>query len=275
MTTLPGSDEAFLVDSHCHLNSDHGGRTPEDLVHAASAAGVRWIVNVAVDRPSLKRVAETAARFPHVVCTAGIHPHEAVTLTEEDYEAITQAAAHPRCRAIGELGLDYYYNHSPHEIQKQGMERQIDIALETRLPIVVHTRDAEADQLESLKNYVARLPRSATGKLLHVPGVIHCFTGTEGFGQACLDLGFFISFSGILTFKNAEDLRRCAARFPLERLLVETDSPYLAPIPHRGKKGEPAFVVETARKLAEVRGESFEAIARATSANARELFQLS
>jgi TatD DNase family protein len=258
-----------LIDSHCHLDNDYSPKTDADLVREAGLAGVARLITVATDMKSVREVAEISARHPNVFHTAGVHPHEARTLGKGDLDVLRRAAAHPKCRAIGEIGLDYHYDHSPRETQRAVLVQQLGLALETGLPVVIHSREAEDDLLAALREYADALPRGA------IPGVIHCFTGTRAFGEACLKLGFYISFSGILTFKTAEDLRACAAAFPLERLLVETDSPFLAPIPHRGKRCEPSMVTLTAQKLAEVRGTTLDEIARATTANARAVFGLS
>jgi TatD DNase family protein len=176
--------------------------------------------------------------------------------------------------AIGEIGLDYHYDHSPREVQRRVLEEQLEIALSLDLPVVIHTREAEEDQLQSLKSYIEQLPKNADGKLKKPPGVIHCFTSSQEFGKACLDLGFYISFSGILTFKAAEDLRNSARAYPIERLLVETDSPFLAPVPMRGRKCEPSMVVHTAKKLAELKGLALEEVSRITTANAKSVFRI-
>lgn len=257
-----------LVDSHCHLNSDYGDRTAEQLIADAQAAGVRYLVTVGVEISALPRLRELSEKNACVFHTAGVHPHEAATLTPSDVDILHQAAKHPKCRAIGEIGLDYYYNHSPREVQRQVMEQQLEVALQAKLPVVIHTRDAETDQLEALTRYRKQVPDD------QIPGVIHCFTGTRLFAEACIDLGFYISFSGILTFKNAEDLRATAKDLPLDRLLVETDSPYLAPMPMRGKKCEPAYVKYTAMKLAEIKGVPLSTVAAKTTANAKRVFKL-
>lgn len=263
-----GESNIELIDSHCHLNSDFGERTAEQLIADAQAAGVKYLVTVGVEIPALPRLRELSEKHACVFHTAGVHPHEASSLTPSDVDILVQAARHPKCRAIGEIGLDYYYTHSPREVQKQVLEQQLEVALQTRLPVVVHTRDAETDQLEALTRYRKRVPDD------QIPGVIHCFTGTRVFAEACVDLGFYISFSGILTFKNADDLRATAKVLPLDRLLVETDAPFLAPIPMRGKKCEPAYVKYTAMKLAEIKGIALSQVAKTTTANARRVFKL-
>jgi len=255
-----------LIDSHCHLNYDFAPKTTDDLVREAGEAGITHLVTIGTDRASIAQVQAISERFANVFHTVGVHPHDAKDFEDEDDRLLREAARHPKCRAIGEIGLDYHYDHSPHDVQIAAFERQYAIALDSNLPIVIHSRDGEADLLAGLQKYCAKLPSGA------IPGVIHCFTGTQVFGQACLDLGFFISFSGILTFKNADDLRQCALDFPLDRLLVETDAPYLAPVPFRGKKCEPSMVRQTAEKIAEIKGLPFEVVAETTSRNTRKVF---
>lgn len=257
-----------LVDSHCHLNYGYDGKTVDDLVREAGEAGVESLVTISVDFDTHPEVVAISERFPNVFHTVGLHPHEGSRWKTADADYLRKAARHPKCRGIGELGLDYYYDHSARTDQLEALRRQLDLALEVELPIVVHSRDAESDLLPELEGYARRVKPGGS------VGVIHCFTGTQEFGRRCLDLGFFISFSGILTFKNAEPLREAARAYPLDRILVETDSPFLAPIPFRGKKGEPAMVLQTAMKLAEVKGLPLAEIARATTANSKRLFNL-
>jgi TatD DNase family protein len=257
-----------LVDSHCHLNYDYAPKSADDLVREAHEAGISRLLTVGTDLGALEAMVAISERHEHVYHTVGVHPHEASTMAPGDLERLEQAAAHPKCRAIGEIGLDYHYDHSPREVQRAQLEQQLGLALKVGLPVVIHSRDAEDDLLAALTAYAGHVAPGA------IPGVIHCFSGTQKFGQACLDLGFYISFSGILTFKTAEELRAAARAFPLERLLVETDSPYLAPIPYRGKKCEPSMVRMTAQKLAEVKGLAIEEIAKATTANAKRVFRL-
>lgn len=261
------SDGVELIDSHCHLDHDYAPKTADDLIREAREAGVRALVTIGVDLASLAAAEDLSEKYPGIVYhTAGIHPHEAATLRDGDLARVEAAALHPRCRAVGEIGLDYHYDHSPRDVQLHQLRSQLDIALRARRPVVIHSREAEADLLPALREYAARVPEKG------IPGVIHCFSGSREFGQACLDLGFYLSFSGILTFKNADELRAAARDFPIERLLVETDSPYLAPMPHRGRKCEPSMVRLTAMKLAELKRLSLEDVGRATSANARRVF---
>jgi TatD DNase family protein len=257
-----------LIDSHCHLNYDYAPKTAADLVREARAAGISALVTVGTEIGTLDAMVAISEEFAEVYHTVGIHPHEAVTISPGDLARLEKAARHPKSRAIGEIGLDYHYDHSPRDIQRKQLEDQLELALRVGLPVVIHSREAEDDLLAALTQYAGRVPAGS------IPGVIHCFSGTQAFGQACLDLGFYISFSGILTFKTAEELRAAARAFPLDRLLVETDSPYLAPIPYRGKKCEPSMVRMTAQKLAEVKGLPLEEIARATTANSKRVFKL-
>jgi TatD DNase family protein len=264
--------EIEWIDTHCHLDYEGSEKPATQLVQEAMAAGVRTLINIGTDLPTLSRVQDASDRFSNVYHTVGVHPHEAVTVAAGDLEKIREAARHPKCLAIGEIGLDYHYDHSPREVQRRILDQQLDMALECGLPIVVHTREAEEDQLESLKRYVSRLPLGADGCAARIPGVIHCFTSSQAFGQACLALGFYISFSGILTFKAAEELRVAAKAYPLDRLLVETDSPFLAPAPMRGRKCEPSMVIHTGRKLAEIKQVGIDEVARITTQNARKVF---
>jgi TatD DNase family protein len=260
--------QPLLIDSHCHLNYDYSPKSADDLVREAHAAGVVAMVTVGTEIATIEAMVAISDRHAQVYHTVGVHPHEAATISDGDMARLEAAAAHPKCRAIGEIGLDYHYDHSPREIQRQQLEQQLELALKLKLPVVIHSRDAEPDLLEALTRYAQRVAPGG------IPGIIHCFSGTQAFGQACIELGFYISFSGILTFKTAEELRTAARAFPLERLLVETDSPYLAPIPFRGKKCEPSMVRMTAQKLAEVKGLPLEEVARVTTENSRRVFRI-
>lgn len=258
-----------LIDSHCHLQYDYDPKTQDDIVREALEAGIETLITIGTDLADLIKVQEVSQKYASVFHTIGIHPHETQTLKDTDLTLIEEMARHPKCKAIGEIGLDYYYLHSPKEMQLKWCDLQLDLALKLNLPVVIHGRDAEEDLLRALEKYARKVPQGSA------PGVIHCFTASQAFGQACIDLGFYISFSGILTFKNAEDLRTAARAFPLDKLLVETDAPFLAPIPFRGKKCEPAMVTHTARRLAEVKGVTLEEVARVTYENTQRLFRLS
>ena len=214
------------------------------------------MLNIATRESEWDDVLATAEREPDVWATVGIHPHEADQHPDVGTTRLIERSAHPRVVGIGESGLDYYYDHSDRDRQKASFRSHIAAARETGLPIVVHTRDAEDD--------TASILREEMGKGAY-PALIHCFTASGAFADMALDLGFYISISGIVTFKNAKDLQETAARLPIERLLIETDAPFLAPVPHRGKTGEPAFVADTAEFLAKLRGEELGALAAATA----------
>jgi len=188
-----------LIDSHCHLDFDYAPKTAEDIVREALSNGVSTLITIATEIPTLKKIVAISERFENVYHTAGVHPHDTKEIKPGDLSILEAAAKHPKCRAIGEIGLDYHYDNSPRETQREQFKAQLDLALKVQLPVVIHARDAEDDMLIALKNYVARADKKIT------PGVIHCFTGTKRFGKACIDLGFFISFSGVITFKKSED----------------------------------------------------------------------
>jgi TatD DNase family protein len=260
-----------LIDSHAHLDYEYEQSTDE-LLAAAAGAGVKAVVAIAAAVDSLERVRDLAERYPQVFFSSGIHPHDSADFTPEIFARIKALAAHPKCVAVGELGLDYFYEHSTKPLQFQALEAQLEFSAEIGKPVVVHTRDADADTLRFLEPHAKEFSRLHPGR---VPGVIHCFTGSAELARACLALGYFISFSGIITFKNAEPLREVVREVvPLEKMLVETDSPFLAPIPFRGKKNQPAHTRVVAEKVAELKGLSLEEVARATKANTRRLFSL-
>lgn len=253
----------MLIDSHCHLNYKGLVEDQANVLERSRAAGVDLMLNIATRESEWDAVLDTAVRESDVWATVGIHPHEADEHPHVDTAKLVERAAHPRVVGIGETGLDYYYNHSDRERQQKSFRSHIAACRETGLPLIVHTRDAEEDTIRILREEMEQGAYS---------GVIHCFTASGAFADAAMALGFYISISGIVTFKSARDLQETAARLPLDRLLVETDSPFLAPVPHRGKPCEPAYVADTARFLASLRGESVEQLAAATSANFRTLF---
>lgn len=253
----------MFIDSHCHLNYKGLVEDQANVLDRSRAAGVDLMLNIATRESEWDAVLDTAVRESDVWATVGIHPHEADEHPHVDTAKLVERAAHPRVVGIGETGLDYYYDHSDRERQQKSFRSHIAACRETGLPLIVHTRDAEEDTIRIMREEMEQGPYS---------GVIHCFTASGAFADAAMALGFYISISGIVTFKNARDLQETAARLPLDRLLVETDSPFLAPVPHRGKPCEPAYVADTARFLASLRGESVEQLAAATSANFRTLF---
>ncbi len=253
----------MLVDSHCHLNYKGLVEQQQDVLARARAAGVRTMLNISTRECEWDDVIGLAEREGDVWATVGIHPHEADAHSDVDTAKLVGRASHPRVIGIGETGLDYYYDHSDRAQQRTSFISHIVAARETGLPLIVHTRDAEDDTADILSVEMANGAFS---------GVIHCFTASAAFGKRALDLGFFISLSGIVTFKNATELRDFATEIPLDRLLVETDSPFLAPVPHRGKSCEPAFVRDTAAFVAELRGIPIDELANVTGANFFHLF---
>lgn len=252
-----------LIDSHCHLNYDGLAERQEEVLASARARGVTGFLNISTRQDEWSAVVGAAERHPDVWASVGVHPHEADSHPDLGAAALIDASAHPRVIAIGECGLDYYYDKSDRAAQRERFLAHIDAARETGLPLVVHTRDAEDDTAEMLAREVAKGG---------VTGVLHCFTGTANLARKALDLGFYISISGIVTFKNAKDLQETAKIVPQDRLLVETDSPFLAPVPHRGQTCEPAFVADTAAFLSDLRDVPLEELASATTANFYRLF---
>ncbi|MES2291014.1 MAG: TatD family hydrolase [Pseudomonadota bacterium] len=253
----------MFVDSHCHLNYKGLVEDQDAVLARARGAGVQTMLNISTREREWDEIVGTAEREPDVWASIGIHPHEADAHPDIDTAKLVSRAAHPRVIAIGETGLDYYYDHSDRDRQRASFRSHIAAARATQLPLIVHTRDAEDDTAEILRDEMGK------GAF---PGVIHCFTASADFAAVALDLGLFISISGIVTFKNAKDLQDTASTIPEDRLLIETDAPFLAPVPHRGKTGEPAFVADTARFLASLRGTSVEALAATTTANFHRLF---
>jgi TatD DNase family protein len=253
-----------LADTHAHLDEPQLREQKEAVLRRAQDAGVGLIVNVGIGRENSRRVIETADRFPEVFATVGVHPHGASSVTQADLQTLARLAAHPKVVAVGEIGLDFYRRRSPEEVQEHWFREQLALAHELGKIIVVHTRDATAATLKILQE--AR--RDLRG------GIMHCFQGNLEEARAFLDLGLYLSFSGTLTFPKAEPLRRVAKQLPLDRVLVETDCPYLAPQPWRGKVNEPAYVVATAATLAQLHGLSLEDLARQTWRNTLAAFQL-
>jgi TatD DNase family protein len=255
--------DPVLIDSHCHIDMRDFDDDREEVVTRAKEAGVETMLVVAgLDGAGGHRRALEMAERWRLVASAGLHPHEARLGSEALYGDLRALAESREIVAIGEIGLDFHYDHSPRAAQVEAFRRQVRLAREVGLPVIVHSREADEETADLLE-------REGGGELR---GVIHCFTGSERLARRALALGFFISFSGIVAFPKAEPLRGVARSVPLDRLLVETDAPFLAPPPHRGKRNEPAFVVEVARALAAARGESFEAVAEATRRSFAVLF---
>jgi TatD DNase family protein len=253
----------MLVDSHCHLDFPDFGAELDAIVARAGAKGVGFMVTISTRVRRHAQVLAIAERFPNVCCSLGTHPHHAHEELDISAADLVDRARHPKIVAIGEAGLDYHYDNSPRAAQERGLRTHIAAARETGLPLVIHARDADADMARILEE------ESRAGAFA---AVLHCFTGGRDLALAGIALGFYVSFSGILTFKRSDDLRAIAAELPADRILVETDAPYLAPGPWRGKRNEPAYVTETARVLAQTRGVSAEDIARQTTDNFFRLF---
>lgn len=253
-----------LIDSHCHLEYEGVTEDREGVLARARASGVTGMLNISTRRREWGQVIATAEGAPDIWASVGIHPHEADGHADLGREELLEAAAHPKVIAIGESGLDYYYDKSDRAVQRDSFRMHIGVARETGLPIVIHTRDAEDDTAGILAE---EMEQGA------FPALIHCFTASADFACKVLDLGLTISLSGIVTFKNARDLQQIAASLPADRLLVETDSPFLAPVPHRGRPCEPAFVRDTATFVAGLRGVEFEELAETTSRNFFDLFE--
>jgi TatD DNase family protein len=252
----------LLIDSHCHLDFPDFAADRAAAIQRANALGVETLLTISTSLKEVPRVLAVAEENPQIYCTVGVHPHTAdqELVTAED---LITRATHAKVVGIGETGLDYYYETSNRANQQADFRAHIHAARETGLPIIVHTRDADDDTALILQEEY---------KKGAFKGLIHCFTASHPFAEAALDLGFYISLSGIITFKTAAALRETVAKLPLDRLLVETDSPYLAPLPHRGKRNEPSFVVHTAEKLAEIKGVSLQQVATQTTENFYTLF---
>ena len=252
-----------LIDSHCHLNYAGLAERQDEVLANARERGVVGFLNISTRQSEWGDVLAAAERNDDVWATVGVHPHEADTHPDLGAAALAQAASHSRVIAIGECGLDYHYDHSDRASQRERFEAHLEAARQTSLPLVVHPREAEDDTAEIL----GRAVREGG-----VTGVLHCFTGSADLARKALDLGFYISLSGIVTFKNAKDLQETARGLPPDRILVETDSPFLAPVPHRGQTCEPAFVADTAAFVADLRGDTPEKLAESTTANFFRLF---
>lgn len=253
----------MLIDSHCHLEYKGLVEDQQGVLSRARTAGVGGFLSISTRQREWQQVVATAERETDVWASVGIHPHEADAHADMGEGALLEAAAHPKVIAIGETGLDYFYDHSDRDTQQRLFRTHIAVARETGLPLIVHTRDAEAD--------TARIMAEEMEKGAF-PALIHCFTASADFAAAMLDLGLTISLSGIVTFKNAKDLQAIAAKLPEDRILVETDAPFLAPVPHRGRVCEPAFTADTARFVAALRGVEAEHLAERTTANFARLF---
>ncbi|HKS39914.1 MAG TPA: TatD family hydrolase [Blastocatellia bacterium] len=257
----------MYIDSHAHIEMTDFDADREAMIRRALDAGVEIIVNVGngdVAKDSHSAAFRVAEKHSFIYTTVGVHPHEACLLDDNLFARLTDLSAHPKVIAWGEIGLDYHYDNSPRDVQRRAFIRQLQIARDRRLPAVIHTREAEADTLQILGD---------EWRGSDLPGIIHCFTGTRAFAEAAIELGFYISFSGVVTFKKAEDLRDTVKALPAEKILIETDSPFLAPVPFRGRRNEPVYVVEVARAIGELRGLSTDEVGRITSENFKRIFR--
>ena len=257
----------MLVDSHCHLDhlkTDHYPDGLDGLLNAARARGVKHFLSVAVNLESSLGLQQLAERHSDVAISAGVHPLQKELPPLPEYDQLHQLASHPSVVAVGETGLDYYYSEETAQWQQQSFKCHLQVAAKVGKPVIVHTREARQQTLEYLQTY-------GDAK---IGGVLHCFTETVEMAQAAIEMGYYISFSGIITFRNASKLREVVKQLPLERMLVETDSPWLAPIPHRGQQNEPQYVVEVARCVAELKGVTEREVAQATGENFQRLFAL-
>jgi TatD DNase family protein len=253
----------MLIDSHCHLDFPDFADERDTIIARALAAGVQRLITISTRVDRFAAVSALAEQYGPVYCSVGTHPHQAHEEPEASVATLLSLTRHPKCVAIGEAGLDYHYDRSPRDVAARVFRTHIAAARDSGLPLVIHARDADADVAAILEEEMQRGPFAA---------VLHCFTASKQLAETGIKLGFYVSFSGVLTFKNATELRAIAALVPLDRLLVETDAPYLAPVPYRGKRNEPAFVVETARVLAAVKQIDLPVLAAATTANVLRLF---
>lgn len=254
----------MLVDSHCHLEFPEFAPEREDVIDRARAAGIGHMLTISTRVHRFAEIAAIAEAHDDISCSLGTHPHHVAEEPDVTTAMLTEMARHHKVVGFGETGLDYYYDNSPREAQQEGFRRHIRAALEADLPLIVHTRDAEEDTMRILRE---------EGSGAALKGVLHCFSSSQWLAEQALDFGFHISFSGIVTFKRADELRDTARQVPLDRMLVETDAPFLAPIPVRGKRNEPSFVVHTARLLAELHGLAADVLAERTTANFFALFR--
>lgn len=252
----------MLFDTHVHVNAEQFNEDLEEVIERAQEAGVKNMVVVGFDRPTITRAMELVETYDFMFAAIGWHPVDAIDMTEEDLLWIEELSAHPKVVAIGEMGLDYHWDKSPKEIQKEVFRKQIRLAKKVQLPIIIHNREATADIVSILKEEDAS----------EVGGIMHCFSGSAETALECIDMNFYISLGGPVTFKNAKKPKEVAAVVPLDRLLIETDCPYLAPHPFRGKRNEPSYVKLVAEQIAEIKQLSLEEVSEATTNNAKKLF---
>ncbi|WP_436374392.1 TatD family hydrolase [Cytobacillus sp. BC1816] len=252
----------MFFDTHAHLNAEQYNEDLQEVIDRALNEGISNIVVVGFDRPTIEKAMELTEKYDFIYTSVGWHPVDAIDMTEDDLQWIEELSSHPKVVALGEMGLDYYWDKSPKDIQQEVFRKQIRLAKKVKLPIVIHNRDATADIVEILKEEGAG----------EVGGIMHCFSGSAEIAKECVDMNFFISLGGPVTFKNAKKPKEVADVIPLEKLLIETDCPYLTPHPFRGKRNEPSYVKLVAEQIAEIKGLSVEEVAQATTENAKKLF---
>ncbi len=252
----------MLFDTHAHLNDERFDDDREELIMSLNSNGVGAYCEIGYDVESSKRAVSLAAKYDFVYAACGVHPHDTQNLCEKDMESLKKLLESPKAVALGEIGLDYYYDNSERDKQRMWFDRQLKLADEIKKPVVIHTRDAMADTIDILKAN----PNNT--------GIIHCYSGSKESARILLDMGYYISFAGPLTFKNANTALEVAAFVPDDRILIETDSPYLAPVPYRGKRNCPVYVCEVAKKLAEIKGKSFEEISEISFENAKRVYRI-
>lgn len=251
-----------MIDSHAHLNDPRFKKDLSQVIDRATTAGVNTVINIGYDLKSSKKAIKLAEEYPQLYAVIGVHPHDAKTFTEEIEENLKELAVHPKVVAIGETGLDYHYDNSPRDVQRQVFRRQLTLAQELTLPAVIHARDASQDTLEILQEFP------------DLSCLLHCYSGSWEMSEHYRKLGHYFSFGGPITFKNANKLRGVVARIPLELTMIETDCPYLTPHPHRGKRNEPAYLPYIAEKLAEIHGCTKQEVERITTENTKQFFRL-
>lgn len=254
----------MLVDSHCHLNYPEYQSNLKPYINRAQANGVQFFLTICTELNKFPEILNITENFDNIFCSVGTHPHESKLATAVNAQAIVDLTTNDKVVGIGECGLDYYYNHSNHKEQVSVFQHHLEASHQSDLPIIIHTREAERQTIEMLEETQAKKP---------VAGVLHCFTGSVELAKKALDLGLYISISGIVTFKNARHLREIVAWLPEDRLLIETDAPFLAPVPHRGQPNEPAFLKHTAQFIADIRGTTLEKLGQSTTANFFTLFK--
>lgn len=252
----------MFFDSHAHLNDEKFDADRDEFIASLDKNGVSYVCEVSYDMPSSYDAVKLSEKYGFIYCTVGVHPHDSEGMTEENISELAELLKSKKVVALGEIGLDYYYDNSPRDIQKKWFIRQLQLANELKCPITVHTRDAMEDTVNILRQY-------GTGD-----GIIHCYSGSRESARILLDMGYYISFAGPVTFKNAKSLPEVVKYVPLDRMLIETDSPYLAPVPFRGKRNCPVYVREVAAKIAELRGKSIEDIAHITLNNAKKVYRI-